>query len=135
MLSVCGMMVFLAINVGVVLFWRHLTGSLVLAFGIHFGAYYWLIRKIVTWVVFPGSCWLFKRNLELNYMTNMGLHVISHIREFRSCLDIHRSATFNSPEVNDERTRLLAMTSGSIRMLITQLSQQIQAQRAQYKRN
>ena len=34
MLVVCGMMAFLAINVGIVLFWRHVTGSLVLAFGI-----------------------------------------------------------------------------------------------------
>jgi len=98
---------------------RKALGSLILALGIHFAAYYFLIRKIIIWTVFPGSSYFFKRNLELQYMNNMGNHVLEQIRDFRSCLDSFKTAS-NTDAL--ERTQSLANTSASMRQIITSFS-------------
>ena len=110
---------FIALNIGFVLLLRKAFGSLLLASGLHFAAYYFLIRKVIIWAVFPGSSYFFKRSLELSYMKNMGSHVLEQIREFRSCLDIFKTTTYSDAL---ERTRFLAITSASVRQIVTSFS-------------
>lgn len=105
---------FFGLNIGFIMLVRKASGSLFLAIFVEFSAYYWLIRKAIIWTVFPGSSYFFKRSLELNYMTNMGSHVLEQIREFRSCLDIFKTSVFHN-DAAQERTRLLAITSAGVR--------------------
>ena len=66
------LILFVGINIGFVILIRGLTGSLLMAWSIYIGLYYLLIRKAIIWAVFPGSCFFFKRNIELSYMRNTG---------------------------------------------------------------
>jgi hypothetical protein len=120
--EVLGITLFLVFNVAWVLLMRHLTSSLLCAIAIHFAFYFYLIRQAVIWAVFPGSCFIFKRNLELTYMKNMGSLVLQHIQDFKQLIDVFRAS---SVSIEFDRTKLLAITSSNMRLLISQLTKQV----------
>jgi len=85
-----------------------------IAIAIYIGLYYWLIRKVIIWAVFPGSCFLFKRNIELTYMNNIGQHWIEQLRDFRGFLDVYRTVSAGL-DVGSERARMLGLLCATTR--------------------
>ena len=53
--------------------------------------YYFLIRRVVTYVIFPGSLPLFRRKLENDMQKSMGRMILEQVREFSLCLDMFTS--------------------------------------------
>ena len=56
-----------------------------------FLGYYFLVRKVVTYIVFPGCFPLYRRKLENGLQEQMGRHILDQIREFSLCIDMYRS--------------------------------------------
>ena len=52
-------------------------GSRLIAWLLFLTGYYFLIRKLIFWAVFPGSFCLFKRNLEVGFQRNMGKQILN----------------------------------------------------------
>lgn len=88
---VSGVAIFLLINYLVFLLLRLICGRTWLALLAIILSYYFLIRKIVTYVIFPGCFPLFRRKLEVQYQESMGKHILDQLREFSLCVDMFKS--------------------------------------------
>jgi len=63
------------------------TGGLIALFVV-FAGYYYLIRRVIIWIVFPGSFCFFKRSIEFSFMKSFAYSTVEYILDFKNCIEI-----------------------------------------------
>lgn len=128
------MFAFLFLNYLVYLLLKLLTTSALAAWAILSFSYYFLIRRVTTYLVFPGCFPIYRRKLEVTFQEQMGKLVLEQIREFSLCLDMFKSGG-TDPSMDDySRTQFLAASASQVRFMVTGYSKQVQSQRLYHKK-
>lgn len=55
-----------------------------------FAGYYFLVRRVVTYLVFPGCFPIYRRKIEVNLQQQIGKITHDQLHEFKYCLDMYR---------------------------------------------
>ena len=82
---------FILVNYLIYMLLKLITGHHFIALPTLLICYYFLIRRVVTYVIFPGSLPLFRRKLENDMQKSMGRMILEQVREFSLCLDMFTS--------------------------------------------
>ena len=75
-LVVFAIIIFILINYLIYLLLKLITGRKLIAIPIMLLSYYFLIRKAVTYIIFPGSLCLYRRKLEHDFQQSMGRMIL-----------------------------------------------------------
>ena len=127
-------LVFLLVNYVIFLIIDLPVGSGWLSFSAILLGYYFMIRRIITYVIFPGCFPIFLRRLEVTMQEQMGKMILDQLREFSLCLDMYRSGQ-SDPGMDDfSRTQFLSASAKQVRFVITNFSRQVQCQRVYHRR-